>query len=75
VYFIIDGINLTTHALDVWFWDKVAECPTIRRITIANSTIENNTDHYHNLHSIIVTMNLEMLSFVDCDINVPTLVN
>jgi hypothetical protein len=24
VYFILDGINLATPALDVWFWDKMA---------------------------------------------------
>ena len=68
VHFTLDGIDLATPILDVWFWDTVMECPSIRRITIANTTIADGREHYYNMHQIFATINLEMLSFVDCDI-------
>ena len=66
--FCLDGVNLATPALRGRFWDKVAECPYIQCIAIANTTIADDDEHYYAMQSIITTTNLKMLSFVDCDI-------
>ena len=70
-HFTLDGIDLATPILSVWFWDTVMECTSIRYITIANTIIANDSEHYYNMHQIFSTINLEMLSFVDCDIRRP----